>query len=155
MNSSAYIQKSKSNHWGTPKHILDQYKNWFDSSPYPRPTWDGLTVDWLLYEKIFCNPPYDNIKAWAKKCYKTLTEAKANNQSIEIHLLIPARTDTKYFHNYIYKYADLKFIKGRLKFLDLTNISKKTTSAPFPSMICVYKYDTKDRKKHQNYLSFI
>ena len=144
MNSIAYIQKSKSNNWGTPKHILEQYKDWFDPCPYPRPTWDGLTVDWLSYEKIFCNPPYDNIKTWAKKCHKTLTEAKVNNQSIEIHLLIPARTDTKYFHDYIYEHADLKFIKGRLKFRNLTNISKKTTSAPFPSMICVYKYDAKD-----------
>ena len=62
MNSIAYIQKSKSNHWGTPKHILEQYKDWFDPCPYPRPTWDGLTVDWLSHEKIFCNPPYNNIK---------------------------------------------------------------------------------------------
>ena len=73
--------------------------------------------------------------------------SQSNNQSIEIHLLIPARTDTKYFHDYIYEHADLKFIRGRLKFRDLTAISKKTTSAPFPSMICVYKHDTEDRAK--------
>ena len=77
MNSIAYIQKSKTNLWGTPKHILEQYKDWFDPSPYPRPLWDGLTVDWLLHEKDILQSAYNNIKAWAKKCYKTLTEAKA------------------------------------------------------------------------------
>lgn len=139
LKSNPYIQKSKTNLWGTPNRILEQYEDWFDPCPYPRPKWDGLTIDWLLHEKIYCNPPYDNIKAWAKKCYKTLERAIANNQSIEIHLLIPTRTDTQYFHSYIYKYADLEFIKGRLKFRDLASVSKKLTSAPFASMICIYK----------------
>ena len=58
---------------------------------------------------------------------------------IEIHLLIPVRTDTKYFHEYIYPYCTLKFIKGRLKFRDLTGSSDKPTSAPFPNMICIYR----------------
>ena len=61
--------------------------------------------------------------------------AKSNNQPVEIHLLIPARTDTTYFHEYIYPYAKLDFIKGLLKFRDLTGVSKKPTSAPFPSIV--------------------
>ena len=65
--SRAYIQKSKTNYWGTPTHILNQYNGWFDPCPFPKPEWDGLTVNWLSHEKVFCNPPYDNIKAWAKK----------------------------------------------------------------------------------------
>ena len=72
--------------------------------------------------------------------YETLTEAKRYNQSIEIHLLIPVRTDTTYFHEYIYPYATLHFIRGRLKFRDLTGVSKKPTNAPFPSMVCVYQH---------------
>ena len=49
-------------------------------------------------------------------------------------MLIPARTDTKYFHNYIYKKAtEIRFIKGRLKFGDAKN------SAPFPSMVVIFK----------------
>ena len=68
-----------------------------------------------------------------------LMMAKYTNQPIEIHLLIPARTDTAYFHEYISPYATLHFIQGRLKFRDLTGTSKKPTSAPFPSMVCVYQ----------------
>ena len=82
--SRAYIQKSKTNYWGTPRHILDQYKGWFDPCPFPKPEWDGLTVNWLSHEKVFCNPPYDNIKAWAKKCYETLMmaiQAKADEST--------------------------------------------------------------------------
>ena len=51
-------------------------------------------------------------------------------------MLIPARTDTKYFHNYIYKIAEIRFIKGRISF-ELEG--KKIGEAPFPSMIVVYK----------------
>ena len=56
-----------------------------------------------------------------------LMMAKYTNQPIEIHLLIPARTDTTYFHEYIYPYAKLDFIRGRLKFRDLTGVSRRST----------------------------
>ena len=48
-------------------------------------------------------------------------------------LLIPARTDTKYFHNYILHRAEIRFIRGRLKF------SGNKNSAPFPSMIVIFR----------------
>lgn len=48
-------------------------------------------------------------------------------------MLIPARTDTKYFHDHIYHKAEIRFIKGRLKFGDSKN------SAPFPSMLVIYE----------------
>lgn len=53
---------------------------------------------------------------------------------LNIVLLIPARTDTSYFHDYIYKQdnVELRFIRGRLKFGDGKN------SAPFPSMLVIY-----------------
>ena len=49
-------------------------------------------------------------------------------------MLIPARTDTKAFHEYIYGKAEIRFIKGRLKFGGSKN------SAPFPSMVIVYQH---------------
>ena len=68
---------------------------------------DGLSKDWTG-EVVFCNPPYGrNIKAWVKKC----SEAKAT-----VVMLIPARTDTSYFHDYIYHKAEVIFLRGRLKF---------------------------------------
>ena len=48
-------------------------------------------------------------------------------------MLIPARTDTKAFHDYIYGKAEIRFVRGRLHF----NGSK--WNAPFPSMIVIYK----------------
>ena len=48
--------------------------------------------------------------------------------------LLPARTDTKWFHDYIYEYADIIFIKGRLKFEG----GEKLAPAPFPSMIVIW-----------------
>ena len=69
-----------------------------------------------------------------------LMMAKYTNQPIEIHLLIPARTETDYFHEYIKSFVDIHFIRGHLKFVDLTGVSKKPTRAPFPSIVCIYKH---------------
>ncbi len=90
---------------------------------------NGLLQEWEN-ESVFCNPPYSDIKLWVRKCYQ---EAKNNKVIV---MLIPARTDTKYFHNYIYKIAEIRFIKGRISF-ELEG--KKIGEAPFPSMIVVYK----------------
>lgn len=87
---------------------------------------NGLSKSWRGY-RVFCNPPYSNIKEWVKKCY---FENKYHD--VFICLLIPSRTDTSYFHDYIYHNAELRFIRGRLHF----NNSK--SSAPFPSMLCIF-----------------
>ncbi len=85
---------------------------------------DGLSKNWDN-EIVFCNPPYGRkIKYWVKKS----SEAKGGI----VVMLIPARTDTRYFHEYIYHKAEIRFIKGRLKFGDSKN------SAPFPSMIVIF-----------------
>ena len=84
--------------------------------------------DWSN-EIVFCNPPYGKEqKKWIEKCYN---ENKNNN--ITIVMLLPARTDTIAFHKYIYNKAEIRFIKGRLKFGNSKN------SAPFPSMIVIFK----------------
>lgn len=89
---------------------------------------DGLEQDWEG-ETVFCNPPYGrDIYDWVHKCW-------LENQihDITVVMLIPARTDTKYFHEYIYNKAEIRFIKGRLKFGNSKN------SAPFPSMVVIYR----------------
>lgn len=77
---------------------------------------------------MFCNPPYSKIGEWVKKAFY---EGRKDNTLVV--LLIPARTDTKYFHDYILHRAEVRFIKGRLKFGDAKN------SAPFPSMIVIFR----------------
>lgn len=89
---------------------------------------DGLAQSWQG-EIVFCNPPYGReLSKWVEKAYK---ESRKPNTIVV--MLIPARTDTKYFHQYIYKKSEIRFIKGRLKFVNSTN------GAPFPSMVVVMK----------------
>ena len=84
-------------------------------------------------EVIYCNPPYSrNLGKIIKHCNDL---RKLNNTIV---LLIPARTDTKWFHEYLYNKdgVELRFLKGRLKFT-LNKINYN--SATFPSMIVVMK----------------
>jgi len=69
------------------------------------------------------NPPYGReIGKWVKKAY----------QEGGVVGLLPARTDTKWFHDYIYGKAKIRFLKGRVKF-------SGKGPAPFPSMIVIFK----------------
>lgn len=90
---------------------------------------NGLTKDWGG-EKVFCNPPYGRKSTgeWIKKCFE---ESKKPGTIVVV--LIPARTDTRWFHEYIYRTnAEIYFIKGRLRFGDSDN------AAPFPSMLVIF-----------------
>lgn len=88
---------------------------------------DGLNSPWL--GNCWCNPPYGRqIGEWVKKAHN-----EARNGNATTVMLIPARTDTKYFHDYIYGKHEIQFLKGRLKF------SNSKSSAPFPSMIVVFR----------------
>ena len=110
--------------WKTPKYLYEEFNFDFDPCPVD-PQFDGLSIDWG--KRNFVNPPYKNIALWISKGYQEWLKGKL------IVFLIPARTDTKYFHNWIYPFAELRFIKGRLKFDD------EKGSAPFPSLICVLR----------------
>lgn len=88
---------------------------------------NGLEKNWGGC-RVFCNPPYSDISSWVEKCYR---EGCKDNTLVV--MLIPSRTDTKYFHNFILNRAEIRFIKGRLKFGDSVN------AAPFPSMIVIFR----------------
>ena len=88
---------------------------------------DGLNKSWGG-EIVYVNPPYGKeISKWTEKAYNE------NLKGATIVLLLPARTDTRWFHNFIYKKHEIRFIKGRLKFND------GKQGAPFPSMVVVMK----------------
>jgi phage N-6-adenine-methyltransferase len=131
---------SKTNEWTTPQDLFNKLNEEFNFTLDPCATKesakcdkfytkedDGLLKDWTG-ERVFCNPPYGReIGKWVKKC---------SEEDVDIAvMLIPARTDTKYFHEHIYqqKNVEIRFLKGRLKFGESKN------SAPFPSMIVIYK----------------
>lgn len=86
---------------------------------------DGLQQEWR--GTVFCNPPYGReLPKWIKKCHDESTHST-------VVMLIPARTDTKAFHDYIYGQSEIRFVRGRLKFGNSKN------SAPFPSMVVVFR----------------
>lgn len=133
------MPKSKSDSWSTPSTIKQKLQDEFnfdDFDPCPlndNPDFDGLKIEWA--NKVFVNPPYSKLKTtkkgglgWIEKGHQEAQKGKL------IVFLIPARTDTKWFHEIILKNNyEVRFIKGRLKFGD------KKGSAPFPSILVIMK----------------
>ena len=131
---------SKTDMWSTPQKFYDKLNKEFNFDLDPCATIEnakcdlyfteeenGLKQDWKGFT-VFVNPPYGRvIKDWVKKCHDE--SLKPNTKVV---MLIPARTDTIYFHKYIYNIATIRFLKGRLKFGECTN------SAPFPSMVVIF-----------------
>lgn len=138
---------SKDQTWETPQDLFNKLDKEFNfnldvcatdktakCNKYFTPEIDGLAQDW----KGICwmNPPYGReIGKWVKKAYEeSLKEAK-------VICLIPARTDTKYWHEYIFPFAaEIRFIKGRIKFGNSNN------SAPFPSAIVIFDKEVLNKK---------
>ena len=77
-------------------------------------------------ESCFMNPPYSKIKDFMRKAYNISEYADC------VVVLIPSRTDTRYWHDYVMKASRIEFIKGRLKF------SESKQGAPFPSAIVIF-----------------
>jgi len=119
----------KSDHWATPKDLYEKLNTEFNFNFDPCPlnsSFDGLSIPWG--SRVFVNPPYSNIRDFLEK---GIAEINLGNVCVCV-FLIPARTDTKWFHELVYGKAEIRFIKGRLKFGD------GESSAPFPSMVCIF-----------------
>ena|SRR3990167_1406259 len=114
--------------WITPPDLLNELHQEFnfDFDPCPQnPDFDGLAIEWGTIN--FVNPPYSKNKLWVKKGFEEYQKGKT------IVFLIPARTDTSYFHDFLYGKAELRFLRGRIKF------SNSKHSAPFPSMLAILR----------------
>ncbi len=139
MNKSLFTSNCED--WRTPKELFDELNAEFhfvlDACASPENNLCTLYFDketncldksWNCGGAVFCNPPYGRkMVRFIKKAYEE------NKKGVTIVLLIPARTDTNYFHDYIYKQHEVRFIRRRLRF------SGSNTDAPFPSMIVVMK----------------
>lgn len=132
---------SKTDLWETPQDFFDELDKEFHfdldvcalpenakCEKYYTPELDGLIQPWK--GTVWCNPPYGReISNWVRK---------ANYEKevgTTVVMLLPARTDTKWFHDYIYnrKNVEIRFIKGRLKF------SGCKYNAPFPCMVVIFR----------------
>lgn len=128
MNTKAMFSSLRLN-WKTPKNvykILDaEFHFIFDPCPVD-PKFDGLKIFWG--KRNFVNPPYGReIGKWLKKGYE---EAQKGKLCV---FLIPSRTDTIWWHDYVMIADEIRFIKGRLKFDDQKN------PAPFPSCVAIFR----------------
>lgn len=132
---------SKTDMWFTPQEFFDKLDQEFnftlDVCAIPEnakcerfftPEMNGLKQEWTGI--CWCNPPYGReLGKWVEKAYI------ASTYGTTVVMLIPARTDTQWFHKYIYnkENVEIRFVKGRLKFGGAKN------AAPFPSMVVIFK----------------
>lgn len=122
--------------WETPQKFFDDLNREFNfetdvcalpenakCEKYFTPEQDGLEQEWTGV--CWCNPPYGRqIGKWVEKAAKS---------DATVVMLVPARTDTAWFHDWILPFAEVRYVRGRLKFGGAEN------SAPFPSMVAIYR----------------
>lgn len=138
LNKALY--SSNSEEWATPQALFDELNREFHFTLDPCATPEnakcshfftrdenGLAQSWRG-ETVFCNPPYGRgVEEWVKKAHEEALKGAT------VVLLIAARTDTAYFHDYIYEQHEIRFIRGRLHFNESKN------AAPFPSMLVIMR----------------
>lgn len=138
MNKEAMFS-SKTDRWETPQDFFEKLNQEFGfeidvcalpenakCSRYFSPMDDGLKQDWTGV--CWCNPPYGRaIGKWVEKAYASAVKGAT------VVMLLPARTDTRWFHDWIYGKAEIRFVRGRLKF------GGAEYGAPFPSMVVVFR----------------
>ena len=136
------LYTSNTDEWATPQDFFDgldaEFHFTLDACARPEnakcesyytPEQDGLSQPWP--GRVWCNPPYGRtLPRWLAKAHE---EIRSNAELIV--MLIPARTDTKWFHEYVYQKpgVEIRFVKGRLKF------GGAVYNAPFPSMIVIFR----------------
>ena len=137
MNSGMF--SSRTDNWVTPQWLFDELDKEFHFTldvcadeqnhkceKYYTKTDDGLKNSWGGV--VFMNPPYGReIAKWIRKAYSERANCEA------IVMLLPSRTDTNWFHDYIYHEAEIRFLRGRIKF------GGAKWNAPFPSMVAIYR----------------
>ena len=137
-NKVKAYHSSKSVEWYTPHDFYDKLNLEFNFNLDPCATdnnhkcdlyytkeQDGLKQDWTG-KRVFMNPPYGRgIEKWMEKIATS---------DIELGVaLIPVRCETRWFHNWVIDKAEIRFIKGRLKF------GGSKSGAPFASMLAIYR----------------
>jgi len=135
------LHSSRSEEWPTPQSFFNALNLEFRFTLDPCATREnakcvnfftkrhnGLTHSWGRH-RVFCNPPYGKpMWDWARKCNE------ASRQGALVVLLAHSRTDTRWFHDWVYgKAAEIRFVRGRLRFGD------GKQSEPFPSLVAIFR----------------
>lgn len=153
MADARYMPKSNvgrpewwnSDHWATPPELVRELEaefGKFDLDPcclpdtakapaYFTPEDDGLQQTW--YGRVFLNPPYSNPKVWVAKAIEETIACRADL----VIALIPCSTDTRWFHTLVKGRAEIRFIRGRVKFLGWERTAIPSPKAP--SLFAIYR----------------
>lgn len=144
MHNEVIWTSSEKSDWATPQDFFNALDAEFHftldpcASPenakcerFYTPAEDGLIQDWAG-ETCFVNPPYGrrDTRMWVRKCCE-----EAQKPGTTVVMLIPARTDTQWFHDLLYGKpgVEIRFVRGRLHF------GGSADPAPFPSMVVVMR----------------
>lgn len=128
--------KSKSDKWMTPPEVYNPLHEEFKFNYDPCPIdWkegdaDGLKAEWGT--STFCNPPYSQTAKWIEKAHNESLKGKT------VVMLINAITDTIAFHKFIYGKAEIRFIKGRIRFINPAEPDKRAPNVK-ASMFVIWK----------------
>lgn len=137
------LMSSERTEWETPKLLFDELNAEFNfeldlaanEENHKCRQWygpggivnDSLAASWA-FNRCWLNPPYGKeLPLWVKKAY----ESTRNDHTLVV-MLIPSRTDTRYWHDYVMKAEEIRYVRGRLRFVGAN------ASAPFPSAIVVF-----------------
>lgn len=143
---SKKVEKSlKSIEWGTPPEIFNPINEEFDFTldvsaiksntkcdKFFTPEEDGLKQKWDN-ETCWCNPPYGRqVKDW---CIKAKEQTKKGTTTV---LLIPCKTNTNWWHDIVIPHAEIRFLRGRVKFL-LPDGQQTTQALPWSLAFVIYR----------------
>lgn len=141
----SFFNKGETDSWNTPKGFIEKVHKVvpvFDLDPATNAAShvkakrmftesdDGLSQSWFG-GYVWLNPPYSAMAAWVEKAHAEFQIGNARN----LIALLPARTNTAYFHQLIAQNAHIIFIEKRLKF------GSSNQQAPFPSMLVCWTRD--------------
>ena len=157
MNKEVFSRTKRSiDYWETPYYFFNLLDKEFHFTLDPCATpfntkcrkyfteeQNGLVQDWKE-ERVFVNPPFSDIKSWVRKCYQ---EGQKFNTLVV--MILPSRTDTQYWHDYIMKSHEIWFAKGRVNFL---KDGKKTQNgSTFPLAIITFKKTTNENPRIKSF----
>ena len=133
-----------SDNYATPikfyKRLNDEFKFDYDPCPF-KSDFDGLETEWN--GNIYINPPYSGIEPFIRKGIEELKKGNAK----KCVYLIPVRSDTKYWHDLVMKYAkEIRFVKGRL------NFNESKSPAPFPCVLVIFDNELCGKKTSLSYV---
>ena len=146
---SPVLFSSADDDWETPPAFFDRLDAIFDfqldaaaaahntkCAQYFTRKDDALKQDWHPYKRIWLNPPYGRVMPqWMEKAYRE------SRKGCMVVCLVPARTDTRWWHEFVHDKALVTFVRSRLKFRNPTKCPNRDGNTVFPSAVVIYGLD--------------